>query len=300
MIAARQYQTTGTITSGSNVLTLSAPSSTLFVGDMIAVSGAGALNDGVRLALVARVTNIVGATVTLDATATVTSTGAVVRHSASNVTVTGAGVINASFGGNPSNSSDPIVFATAFGCRVTGSLTIRNASNAGVRLVHGARGCVINGPAFQDIGYELGGSYLGAAVWVFGGSSSNQVRNISVSGSSYGIIVDDRTVTASEFDGSSNSNTIEDVTVATSQGGVIVDGSSSNLIQRVTVNGGAFGVSVANSFQGAAPDRRSAVDNVVRDSSASNAATGVRIEGVNTTVTNITYVNCTTNLDDRE
>lgn len=301
MFTNETYTATGSVTAGSTTLTLSAVDNNLHVGDIVAIAGAGELNDGTQMAHMSQVTAIAGTAVTIADAAITTVSGATVSHGASNVVIRGAGVLDGDYDGVTNMGHAPVRWYWANNCQVAGTLTIRNASNIGVMIARGSQNCVVDGPSFDGIGNNAY-PYVGSAIWMFGGVRNSAARNFTVTDCTYSVVLDDRSTTQDEYDGSCTYNTVENFTASgCAAGGPLVDGCSYNVVQNFTVDGGAIGAHVARNLgQGAEAYRRPAIDNIVRDATISNCVVGTRALGTGTTFTNITRVNCTVDADGDE
>lgn len=298
-ISNKTYTNTGTITAGSATLTLGSASPALYVGDIVAISGAGGTFDGTAMAHMSQVVSIVGTTVTLSEPAVTSATSATVTHGASNVVITGGGVIDGNYTvGDTLLVRSPIMFQFANNC--TSDVAVRNAPWIGVYVTSGSRNCDVSG-SFTSIGNQgNGGNLIGSAVWFFGGVRNSRAHDIITTNCTYAVIIDDRSSSQSQYDGTSDYNTVEDVTATGGAGGgVVIEGCSYNTVRHIDVDGGAFGLAVVQSLQGST-QFRGAINNSVTASTARNCTIGLKLNGTNTTQSGITYVGCTTNLQNLE
>ncbi len=299
MISNQTYTTSGSITAGSTALTLSAASTALCVGDIVAVSGAGGTFDGPSMAHMSQVVSINGTAVVLLEPAVTSASNATVTHGASNVVITGDGVIDGDYTvGDTLLARSPIMFQFANNCR--SDVTVRNAPWIGVYVTRGSRNCDVSG-TFTDIGNQgASGTNIGSAVWFFGGVKNNRAHDITTTRCTFAVIVDDRSSGQSQYDGSADSNTIEDVTALDGAGGgVVVEGGSYNVVRRITVDGGNFGVALERSLQGST-EFRPATGNSATDCTIENCDIGLKLNGTGSTYSGFTFTNCSTNVQNLE
>lgn len=296
MIFNQAYTTTGSIGAGSATL-VTAPC-TLRVGDILSIAGAGPLLDGVRLVHYAQVVDIAGLTVTLDKPAFVSVSGATVTWGATDIVVNGSGTID----GNQTYNG--IGFSLARNCRVTGVLSVNNCAHGGVSISYGSRDCQISNISMDSNG-EISGP-TGSAVWLYSGVQNCVIENISVSGGSYAVIVDDRSVTLDTISGHKClSNIIRFVTVNGNLSGIIVHGSDQNSISNCTISGlSGVGVDIDGCNQGALGERNSSDGNSVFNCAISGMGVGVWVarfgKTSKTTVSSISYSGNAINLINNE
>lgn len=299
MISNATYTTSGTITADSSTLLLDEESQTLHVGDIVAISGAGGTFDGTSMAHMSQVVSIDGATITLSEPAVASATGAVVVHGAANVTITGDGVLDGDYTvGDSLLARSPIMFQFANNCR--SDVSVRNAPWIGVYVTRGSRNCDISG-TFADIGNQGdGGDLIGSAVWLFGGVRDCVVHDVETERCTYAVTLDDRSTSQDQYDGSVDNNVVEDVTATDGAGGgVVVEGGSSNVVRRVEVEGGAFGVALVQSLQGDT-EFRPAIGNSASNCSISNCDIGLKLNGTNSVHSGNTYTDCLVDVQDLE
>ncbi len=133
--------------------------------------------------------------------------------------------------------------------------TIRNGDHGGIALREGTRDSVIEGNTLSDHGDPSRG--LGAGVWLFQGATRNVVRENSIYGRTFiGVMIDDRSVYASEYDAESNGNTIADNTIDIDSfsprlnAGVVISGSRETMVRGNTMGHSTTGIMVGEWDQG--------------------------------------------------
>lgn len=288
---------TGTIAAGSRSLVLTTSTHQIRAGDTVSISGAGGTFDGNLMAMHAEVTHVSGATITLDRPAVSTAAAQNVRTGGSDMAVTGAGTLNGA------NGAAKIVSATHHSrLRVSGTLTITNTGDVGgaggLIMAFGTRNSTVgSGVTFSDHGDPV--LELGAAIWIYGGSENNTITGATITGGNFGVAIDDQSTPADQYDGDSRGNRVVSSTFSTMRRGVAIEGSGNNIVSAITTTNVDFGVHVRNSTQGITQNRP-ARQNVVNNSSFTNAIVGLLFDGEESTQTGNTFVNCTTNIDDQE
>lgn len=162
---------------------------------------------------------------------------------------------------------------------------IVDGDHSGVSFDLGTSESTIQGNSFVDNGDPQ--HLLGAAIMVFRGSSRNLIRENKISGKTLvGVLVDDRTDLATEFDASSNGNNIEANTISLNLYGdtywnaaVAIESSSFNSIVRNRASKAHTGIHIAMTEQGSSPG--DARHNKVRDNDWSSHQVGINVSGSN-------------------
>jgi hypothetical protein len=159
-----------------------------------------------------------------------------------NLTINGNRQSEMSGGYNPF----PVLYELADSATVSGC-TILNGPTGAVRFDLGTTRSTIENNILRGSGEPM--SEVGAAVWLFHGSSNNLVRNNIIDGDSVnGVYIDDRTVASMEWDGDAHANTVEQNTISMPRldhnAAVAVLGSSENIITGNQTSGAVFGVYV--------------------------------------------------------
>jgi polygalacturonase len=190
---------------------------------------------------VAEVVSISGTTVTLDAPAPRSVTGALTTIGTVGVRIRGLTLV-----GHQSDKANSavVLYYLAKNARITDSV-IRNGDQIGVRLLHGSRDAIIENNVFQRNGNNL----MSAGVWLYGGAIRNTVRNNVFEEDFAGVAIDDRTQLSSEWDAGSNDNVVEGNTIRVGRvankwypnTGVFIAGSRDNSIVGNTITGPAPG-----------------------------------------------------------
>lgn len=289
MIVNETFTTSASISAGSNVLAANSTASieNLRVGDIIYVPGAGPMFDGLRMVHYGQVVEIIGTSVILDVPAVATVTNASVVWGASDITIQGSGTLD----GNGTHSG--IAFLAANNCTVT-DITANSTTHGAILFGFGSRNGRVTGVTMNDNGDNSGPSPLGAAIWLFGSCHSCVIEDVVIAGGTngtYGVIIDDRSVTADTRDGSCSDNIVRRVSVdQAAGGGIIVHGSDDNLIEDCVVTGpspSGTGISIDGSTQGTT-ELRSASRNTVTGCTVSGQYAGLWIGRFGTT-TETTY-----------
>ena len=169
-----------------------------------------------------------------------------------------------------SKASAPVVlYELTNQASITDSV-VRNGDQMGVRLSRGSRAALIANDVFEHNGYDA----VSAGVWLFNGASGNTIRNNTFNEDFAGIVADDRSYTATEWDAAANANRIEDnvIRVARTSGqwdpniGVLIEASQDNVVARNEITGPAPGdMSVTGPWYGVYVQRNAQQGNVPSD-----------------------------------
>lgn len=269
-----------------------AATSGLRVGDVVSINDAGALFDGQRKALLARVASIESSTaLTIDTDVVVSVSGVTMNYGHGNVHVIGGGTLNGNKGPTDGPNYFPVRFTFAHDSTVNG-VSIINGDHGGV-FITSSIGCSVLDCTITD-------NNNGSGVWVFGGSTDCTISGNVISGGYHGVTLDDRTVGANITDGVVLRSVVTGNTISgCEQDGVAIEGASDSAISGNTITGCDRGVNIVNSAQGVAEFVLSE-NNVVTGNTITGCATGLRLAGVNTTQSGNTFTSCTTNIADTE
>lgn len=176
----------------------------------------------------------------------------------------------------------PIDYRLARWAVVAGS-TFRHGDHGGVSFDMGTRDSRIEGNYFTENGDPL--HKLGAAIWLYRGATNNVVRGNTIRGRTFGgVMVDDRTEGATEFDADSNFNTIEANRIdlvgfadAPWNAGVVISGSSNNHVIFNVISNAHTGIMVGQVAQG--PHPGPTYGNRVKSNRFTGHATGIHVTG---------------------
>jgi hypothetical protein len=291
MISNRTQQTIGSINAGSNQLNLSTQIP-LYKGDIVSILDAGGVNDSAALAHTSQVVEVFGNLVILSEPAMTSAFNVNVYSGHSNVSIIGSGTLNGDYDGVTNNGHAPIRFWWSNKPTVKG-LTVRNASHAGVFFSRGVRNGLMEDLIISDIGNNGVGGYIGSAIWLFDAVRSSTVRRVTVTDSTYAVVIDDRSVSADQFNGPCLDNLIDGIlATGCNGGGIIVHGSNNNTVNNVDVTGGLVGIEVYKSKQGAEVSQRQSINNIVKNSIMRSCDVGLKIGGIGTKLENLSFVNC--------
>lgn len=246
------------------------------------------------------VTAVSGTTITLHTTATQSVTSANVQ-----VGPLRAGVRNLRINGNRQASDNtsnpfPVNFQLARFCFVT-NCSIINGDHGAVNLDMGARDNLVSGNECYDHG--RGSLSLGAVIWLFRSCKRNRIIGNYCGGDSYfGIYLDDRTTTSTEYDGGCDDNLVSMNVVdiapqAAGNSGVQLAGSSRNVVTNNVIrriqNGVGMSESQGNPSSGVTQDNVisnneiiDCVNGLFFDTSGVSWAYNNRITGATTRYTN--------------
>ncbi len=195
--------------------------------------------------LYATVTSVVGTAVGLDTSAQFGVSGATVTVGSQNMKVTGLTLDGNRPSGGLASNPFPLLYRVANNVTVSGTV-IRRGEHGAISLERGTTSSTIDGTTLYDTGDH--DDNIGAAIWMFQAASGNTVKNNAIAdetpnGSAHGVMIDDRSVTAQEWDGGSSGNTVQDntITIGPTAGNgnwsVLVAGGTGNQITGNTVNG---------------------------------------------------------------
>jgi parallel beta-helix repeat protein len=170
-------------------------------------------------------------------------------------------------------------WATITGC------TFRNASHRGVELDQASRDCVIEESLFEDNGDPV--NKLGGHLMVFRGSKYNDVLNNIFQGDArIAVFIDDRTETATDYDGDCSHNLVdgnEIMTIAdwsdSRNSAVAVASSNYNEITNNTMQDTRNGIVVETVAQG--PVAVDATNNTVTGNTCTGHRRGIQVSASN-------------------
>lgn len=295
MVRNQEYSRTGSIASGTSTVSV-ANTTNINVGDIVSIEGAGEVWDGQRKVLYGQVQTVGASSFTIDATADTDANSTTVRWG-----VAGVRVFGGTFDGNKSDEDGPnhfpIQLSHCNGGQIVG-VTVRNGDHGGVMIDKGSRNCLVDYSTFTDNGHPA--DVLGSAVWLFRCGGGNVVKNCTMTGGTYGVVIDDRTSTESIYDTGPTGNTVTRCTITgTSQGGVGVDGASQNTVTDNDITDTLYGVVVSNTSQGTS-EFRDAESNVVTNNRLTDCTRGLYLKGVTTSYSGNTFTNCGTDVVDDE
>ena len=209
----------------------------------------------------ARVAAKNGNTLTLDRPAVLGVTNAPVDSGPVEPRISG----NLAFYGNrpaggAADNPYPVVW-TSVGGGIIDSITADRCESA-LMLDRGTSGCQIGSITAHECGNA---PVKGSAIWLFRGVSENKIGAVTITGADtyVGLYIDDRTVTASEYDGPCMGNTVASFTATrphtgtTSPAdgvGINITGSGRNTVANVTITGFRFPVVISGTSQNQRPD----------------------------------------------
>jgi parallel beta-helix repeat protein len=205
--------------------------------------------------LYAKVASIGSTVVELDHVAVQGVTNSDVFVGSINTTIRGLTLDGSRVQGGSSSNPLPLNFELARWARVEGC-TIRNGDHGGIRLDKGTVESTIQGNTLSDNGQPA--AKLGAAMWLYRGSSDNTVSDNTINGDTYqGIVPDDRSVSSTEWDAPSNRNILArnliDIPRVDWNAAIFVAGSRENVIEGNDIRSTYFGIYIAKSGQGVLP-----------------------------------------------
>ena len=219
----------------------------------------------------------------LDRPASATVSGVEVRIGSVGMLVQGLTIDGSRpTGGSPATNPMPLDYRLARWATIRGS-TFVAGDHGGISFDMGTRDSTIEDSELLNNGDA--GHSLGAGVWLFRGASRNTVRNNRIVGSGpIGVMIDDRTVSSSEFDAPSNANAIvaNTIDVPYSENdyvniGVLIDSSSANRVVDNDVSNARTGIGVIKTRQ--ASVRRDARHNVVEGNRFTLNQVGIFVTG---------------------
>jgi parallel beta-helix repeat protein len=302
IVKSRRFSTSGSIVRGSRTVRL-ASIAHLRPGSMVAIRGAGETIQGQTTSfpfLYAVVESISGNDALLTRPALLSVTSAAVWIGSSNLAIRGLTLDgNKPSGQAPDAFTAAIEYVLARGAVVSGCV-IRNGLYGGIKLDLGTSGSTIENNVLTANGVPA--ARLGAAVWMFRGSSYNVVRNNVINGSSYiGITMDDRTQSATDWDGPTNNNLVEgnqiNYTPVDWNVAIFVIGGNANVVRNNILKSVQSGIAVEKSGQGKNP--RDAQRNIVSGNSMSNHGYGIRVTGSYNTFSSNTITSTKTPIQNR-
>lgn len=180
--------------------------------------------------------------------------------------------------GAEKTSPFPVLYDQAYGAVITGT-TIRNADDGAIRFDRGTQASTVSDNVLVDTGSPS--MNIGAAVWVFRGSSSNIVSNNYIGGRSYsGVYIDDRTIQSTEWDADARNNVMENNTIRLPRmldnDGIGILGSSDNVVRSNVVSGSVHGIRVYTGGQGPRPET---ARNLVEANEVADHRFGIWVDG---------------------
>lgn len=165
--------------------------------------------------------------------------------------------------GGTASQPFPVRLRLARWCTIEGN--IRNGDIGGVMLDRGTRDCRVRVNVL-DTGQPTKGG--GAGVWVYAAGLRNRIDATVTGDSNHGIMFDERTNLATEWDAECFDNVVERIIYdcprgsANTNAGVAIIGCSRNTIESGIIRGGRFGVLI-DEQQGTAP--YASTDNLARN-----------------------------------
>lgn len=236
--------------------------------------------------LYARVVSVSGTTVTIDRPVPQKLSSTEISVGGVNMAVTGL-----TLDGRPTHSTVntfPLKYELARNVRIS-TATIINGEHGGVRFAHGTSESVVENSVLLNNGDPANG--LGAVIWLFQGAGQNIVRNNQIGSetdaSNNGIMADDRTDTASEWDGPSDGNRIEGNIIKIPRAGdnaaVAIQGSANNVVSGNEIYYMFDGVRVHKSRQGSHP-LTSRLNTVSNNRLTGNVNYALTVTGVQNTI----------------
>jgi hypothetical protein len=236
----------------------------------------------------ARVISVSGSVVTLDRPAAFSVTNAHVYIGTQDAQVTGLTL-------DGSNTGDGYVmrYAHARGLIIR-DCTIKNGVPNGVRLMEGSTEALVEHNTFTDNGNPAG-PIRGAAIWLFHSCSYNTIRGNLFSGpqATSGVVIDDRTVSSTEWDGACNENIVENnIFDLPRQNNTAIDifGSNGNVIRNNQTSGSAIGIRIFKDNQ-ASPNPLDSQFNEITANSISGHIYGIWVNGSFNQFTDNTFGN---------
>jgi parallel beta-helix repeat protein len=232
--------------------------------------------------LYARVAAVGANVIDLDRVAIQGVRSADVYTGSMNMTIRGLTLDGSRVPGGSTSNPFPLNFELARGAHVEGC-TIRNGDHGAVRFDKGTVESTIQGNTLTDNGTVPEG--LGAAVWLYRGSSDNVVANNVINGlTNLGITPDDRSESATEYDAPADRNLIvgnvidiPKVDTVPGNAAIFVSGSNGNVIEGNDVRSTMHGVWLYGSTQGIV--HASTSGNVVRNNKLANHDWGLNVSG---------------------
>lgn len=277
------------VAAGSTVVTVNSTEG-MAAGDTVSIVGAGDIFDAVQLVHYAIVTAITSATtLSIDSPAATTVSASTLTYGVSGVTVNGGGTLDGNKAPTDGVNWDPIHYRLARNC-VVSNLTIRNGDHSAVFLTEYSTGCSVTDCTLIDNGQPA--DILGAHVWAFQGSSNNVISNCEMSGGTYGVFIDDRTVGASIRDAPTNNNAVTNCNIHDLRIGVGVVGGSLNTVTGCTFTDiSDYGAVIRDSTQGVS-EFHLTFDNTLTSCAFVRCDTGIWIDNPNNDVTGNTFTDC--------
>lgn len=230
--------------------------------------------------LVARVVSVSAHEVELDRQALASVTLTLVSIGSVGMAVRGMTIDNNERG---SHGSDVLLrYQLARSVRVEDS-TFKNGSHGGLSLDDGTMESIVLRNKFVNNGDA--DDRRGAAIWLFAGAKKNSIRDNDVSGSGFiGVMIDNRSSAATEFDADSSGNEVNSNRIAVPHSsksgwnaGIVIESSSHNEIKGNDVRSARNGIIVAKTSQ--SPIATDAVVNSVDDNYFSFHDFGIVVSG---------------------
>lgn len=248
-------------------------------------TGAGPHGKGARVsqlrALYARVVSVGNGWAQLDGVAVQGVQATNVFVGSINMTVRGLSLDGSKVPGGSTSNPFPLKYKLARWVTIEGN-TIRNGDHGAISLDQGTSESSVTNNVLVDNG--MPSARLGSAIWLYRGASDNVVGNNEIYGDSQdGVMVDDRSESATEWDAPANRNLILgnriDIPPAPRSTGIWAVGSEDNVIEGNEIRSSERGISVTVSTQGTNP--ASARSTVVRSNVLTGHATGLWVTGSN-------------------
>jgi polygalacturonase len=245
--------------------------------------------------LYARVVSVSGNTITLDRPAVFGVQSTIVYVGSVNMAVTGLTLDGNR--PNPGIVENPFPLTYSLARYVTiGDCTIRDGEHGAISLNRGTADSLVERNTLEDCGDPESG--LGSTLWIYQSAVDNTLRNniirdVGARGSTCGIMIDDRSVHATEWDGDCCRNLVEGNTISlrrlpTGTWGMFVGGSCDNRLIGNTVGGAGstgpmFGAWVTPGGQGTSLP--STVKNVITQNHFADHYIGIRSDANDTQFT---------------
>lgn len=228
LVRGRQTSTTANVTAGSNVITV-ASAARMIVGDAISIEFAGppdTVDPPGDKVLNTRIRAISGLSITLMDEASATANNVVTRHGSRgvrlrNITLDGNRPALANGAANPGPVADFITCADV----VIEQCELRKAPRNAVSFRVGSDNCHAVDCVFRDNSATNNGVFTGFCIDFFQGVRRSGARGCSFLGDyNVGVLIDDRTVGATNFDDESTDNYVRDCTFQRDEGLITVPG----------------------------------------------------------------------------
>jgi parallel beta-helix repeat protein len=179
------------------------------------------------------------------------------------------------------NNPLPLRYEFARWVTIEGNM-IYSGDHGAMSLAKGTSDSIVAGNILADNGTTS--TTFGSAVWLSRGASDNTIINNDIVGdTNHGIMVDDRSESATEWDAPSDRNLIStnriDVPRVPLNTGIWITGSQGNVVENNDVSSVERGISVSQSTQGTYPAAVSGT--VVRNNRLNGHDTGLYVTGTN-------------------